>query len=349
MKIAVATVQVPFVRGGSEVLAEGLCAALRAAGHEVELIALPFAPHTTEGLLDSLAAFRLIELGPEFDQVIALKFPAYLIRHPVKVLWLVHQHHGAYERFGGDFGLGNLPDGRLAREAVVAADHLALREAVRIFAISRTVAARLAASHGLEASVLLPPPRQSFGFYCAAEAARPYLFFPSRLAPAKRQLLALAALARTREPVRLVFAGAPDHPAYGEELVQQAAALGVAERVEWRGFVPDGELRDLYAACRAVLFPPLDEDYGYVSLEAMLSGKAVITCEDSGGTLEFVEVGATGWITAPEPAALAAALDDAWRDPQRARSWGAAAKAAVSRRGIGWRETLEGLVGAAAG
>ena len=37
-----------------------------------------------------------------------------------------------------------------------------------------------------------------------------------------------------------------------------------------------------------VIFPPLDEDYGYVTLEAMLAAKPVITCTDSGGPLEFV-------------------------------------------------------------
>lgn len=352
LRIAVVTVQVPFVRGGSEVLAEALCRSLRRAGHQVELIALPFAPPTTEALLDSLAVFRLIELGPEFERVIALKFPAYLLRHPAKVLWLIHQHHGAYERWSGDFGLSNLPDGRIARTAVEEADRLAFGEAREIFAISRTVADRLAASHGVAARVLFPPPRETAGFYCADDP-EDYFFFPSRLAPAKRQELALHALALTREPVRLVFAGAPDHQDYGDELAALAGELGVAARVSWRGFVPEDELRALYAASRAVLFPPVDEDYGYISLEAMLSGKAVITCRDSGGTLEFVEAeetggatgGSTGYIAEPEPADLAAVLDRVWQDPEDARRRGAAARHSVLGRNIGWARTLEALLG----
>lgn len=358
MRIAVVTVQVPFVRGGSEVLADALCGELRRAGHPVELISLPFSPQTAEGLLDSLASCRLIELGPEFERVIALKFPAYLVRHPAKVLWLIHQHHGAYERFGAEFGLGNLSDGRLARQAVIDADRLALAEAKAVFAISRTVANRLEASHGVRAPVLFPPPRQNEDFWAGAErtaepASEPagdYLFFPSRLAPAKRQELALRALALAAEPVRLVFAGAPDRADYGEELAELAGRLGVAERVEWRGFVPDDELRRLYAGCLAVLFPPHDEDYGYIGLEAMLAGKPVITCHDSGGTLEFVQVepgagDSTGYLAAPAPAALAAVLDQVWRDPDEAGRRGAAARSHVLGRNIGWRPTLDALLG----
>lgn len=361
MRIAVVTVQVPFVRGGSEVLADALCSALRRAGHQVELIALPFSPQTADALFDSMAACRLIEIGAEFERVIALKFPAYLVRHPSKVLWLIHQHHGAYERWGAEFGLGNLPDGRLARQAVIEADRLVLSEVEAVYAISRTVAARLEASHGLKAPVLFPPPRGDEDFWHAGaapsesvpgEASPGYLFFPSRLAPAKRQELALRALALAAEPVRLVFSGAPDREDYGEELAELACRLGIAGRVEWRGFVSDEDLRRLYAGCRAVLFTPHDEDYGYIGLEAMLAGKPVITCHDSGGTLEFVQVGppgaadaSTGYLSAPTPAALAAVLDQVWRDPEEAGRRGAAARRQVLGRKIGWRPTLDALLG----
>ena len=69
--------------------------------------------------------------------------------------------------------------------------------------------------------------------------------------------------------------------------------------------MPDQQKIDLLSAALAVLVPPLDEDYGYVTLEAMLSARAVITCTDSGGPLEFIEHGATGLVCEPDPAALA--------------------------------------------
>ena len=67
-----------------------------------------------------------------------------------------------------------------------------------------------------------------------------------------------------------------------------ADKLGVSKKVKWLGFITEQEKIDLYAKARAVVYPPADEDYGYVTLEAMLSSKPVITCSDSGGTLEFV-------------------------------------------------------------
>jgi len=42
MRVAIATVQVPFIRGGAEILAEGLLQALQAAGQSVDLITMPF-------------------------------------------------------------------------------------------------------------------------------------------------------------------------------------------------------------------------------------------------------------------------------------------------------------------
>lgn len=345
MRIAVVTVQVPFVRGGAEVLADGLCTALRRAGHEVELIALPFAPHSTDALLDSITSCRLIDLGPLYDRVIALKFPAYLVRHPAKSLWLIHQHHGAYERFFDEFGLANAPDGRLIREAIRAADRLVFAETRTVYAISRTVAERAFASLGVRLPVLFPPTQEPHSF--AAGEDRGYLFFPSRIAPMKRQELALRALALTREAVRLVFAGVPDQPegGYGQHLKDLAAELGVAERVEWRGFVGEKELRELYSHCRAVFFPPLAEDYGYIAIEAMLSGKAVITCVDSGGPLEFVRHGETGWVAEAAPLSLAAVLDTVAADPATAATLGRQAQESIHQLGINWERTLAALLG----
>ena len=67
--------------------------------------------------------------------------------------------------------------------------------------------------------------------------------------------------------------------------------------------MPDEDLLALYAGCRAVLYAPLDEDYGYVPVEAFLSQRPVITTGDAGGPLEFVEDGVDGLVRPPEPEA----------------------------------------------
>ena len=105
------------------------------------------------------------------------------------------------------------------------------------------------------------------------------------------------------------------------------------------------ELRELYSHCRAVFFPPLAEDYGYIAIEAMLSGKAVITCVDSGGPLEFVRHGETGWVAEAAPLSLAAVLDTVAADPATAATLGRQAQESIHQLGINWERTLAALLG----
>src|SRR5437773_2205296 len=127
MRILIATVQVPFVRGGAEVLAEGLRDALHREGHQAEIVAIPFKWYPPERILDQMLACRLLDLtessGTPVDRVIGLKFPAYLIPHPNKVLWIVHQHRSAYDLWDHPLGdLINFPNGVQVRDAIRLAD-----------------------------------------------------------------------------------------------------------------------------------------------------------------------------------------------------------------------------------
>jgi len=92
---------VPFIRGGAEVHAEGLRNALCEFGHKAEILAIPFKWYPPEKILDHMLACRLMDIsevaGTPVDLVVGLKFPAYLISHPNKVLWILHQHRTAYE------------------------------------------------------------------------------------------------------------------------------------------------------------------------------------------------------------------------------------------------------------
>jgi glycosyltransferase involved in cell wall biosynthesis len=347
MRVVIATVQVPFIYGGAEILAAQLQDALRTEGHEAEIVAIPFKWYPAERILDHMLACRLLDItastGKDVDRVIGLKFPAYLIPHPHKVLWLIHQHRTAYDLW--DHPLGDLirfPNGRGIRDVIREADMRLLLEAKRIFTIAGNVSRRLKTYCGIGSTPLYHPPQDAGQFYCAA--AEEYLFFPSRLAPLKRQSLVLDALARTRQAVRVRFAGAAEHPAYAEELQGLARRLGVHQRVEWLGPVSEEAKRALYAHALGVVFPPLDEDYGYVTLEAMLAAKPVVTCTDSGGPLEFVRHGETGLIADPTPAALAAALDMLWAERQRAKVMGEAGRAHYDGLGISWPTVVKRLL-----
>ena len=346
MKMLIATVQVPFVRGGAEILAETLCERLRDAGHTVEIVALPFRSHPPERLLDQMLASRLFDLsdscGETVDRVIGLKFPAYLVPHPNKVLWLVHQHRQAYDLWADPQGdLLKSPNGAAVRDAIRHADCELIPECKAVYTIARNVSHRLHKFNGIDSTPLYPPPLDADQFYAAP--ADDYLFFPSRLAPMKRQALVLEALALTREPVRIRFAGAPDAAHIQTQLVNQTADLRLQDRVTWLGRISEAEKRDQYAHCLGVVFPPIDEDYGYVTPEAMLASKPVITCTDSGGSLEFVRHRETGLIVESNPQALAAAFDEIWSSRQLAHDWGRAARERYDDMGIGWDQVVERL------
>lgn len=347
MRIIIATVQIPFVSGGAESHADGLKAALIAEGHEADIVAVPFNPAVPERIPDQMLACRLLDLteihGSAVDRLIALKFPAYLIPHPNKVVWVLHQHRAAYDLWNYPFeDLSASPRGVLVREAIRRADQQ-LAEAKTVFANSKNIANRLGHFCGINAVPLYHPPPNAGSFFCARETGE-YFFFPSRMSATKRQNLVLEALALTKKNVKVRFAGMADSPEYGKRLKLLAAKLGVEARVEWLGFLTEEEKREAYARALAVIFPPVDEDYGYITLEAMLSSKAVITCDDSGGPLEFVSHLKTGLVAKPTAATLAEALDQLWQERDLAAKYGRAGRERYEQMGLSWSEVVRQLL-----
>jgi glycosyltransferase involved in cell wall biosynthesis len=285
--------------------------------------------------------------GVRIDLAIGLKFPAYLMRHPNKVFWILHQHRQAYDLW--DSGHSDLLDdseGPVVRAAVMAADRAELGVADRVFANSANVAGRLRRYNGIEAAPLYHPPP-------LAERLRPgefgdYFYYPSRIVTTKRQEFVLRSLALADKSVRVVFSGAADTPDYGRELVRLARDLGVEDRVEWRGYVSDEEMIDLYAGARGVLFTPVDEDLGYIALEAMLAGKPVVTLADSGEPAALITDGQEGLVTAPQPRAFAKALNRLAGSKATAEAMGVAALERYRALDISWSRVVRTLTGDAA-
>jgi glycosyltransferase involved in cell wall biosynthesis len=120
-----------------------------------------------------------------------------------------------------------------------------------------------------------------------------------------------------------------------------AVQAGVSDRVTFLGTVEDDDLIALYAGALAVIYPPFDEDFGYVTLEAFLARKPVITCTDSGGPNEFVVDGVNGFVCAPEAGELASAIGRLAGDRSRAAAMGDAGHAAASA--ITWDGVIEKL------
>jgi len=342
MRIAILNPQVPFVRGGAEVLCDALCSELELRGHTTEMIAIPFCWFPADVLLDQLLAARITPIA-NADRVIATKFPAYFVDHPHVVTWLLHQHRLFYDLWGAPgTGTDDSVRGRALRDTFRRADRKRLASARR-YVISGVVRDRLQRYSGLDSQILNPPlidpqrfRRGPFG---------DYVFFPGRIGLFKRQALAIEAMTRVRSDVRLVIAGPP---AREEELWPLRALIArhrLGGRVELIGEWLSAERQaKLYAGALAVVVPPVDEDYGLVALEAFASGKPVVTCTDSGSPAQLVADGSCGFVTAAQPSALAAAFDRLRTEAGLASRMGEAAVARLDGLALSWDDVIDALV-----
>jgi glycosyltransferase involved in cell wall biosynthesis len=344
--VVVCEAQVPFVHGGAERLVGRLVDQLRGRGLRAERVSIPFKWYPKDQLLTQAALWRMVDLtesnGVPIDAVIATKFPTYFVKHPNKITWLVHQYRAIYELCGTVYSEFDhtAADVRL-RDRLIALDHDVLSESTRLFSIARNTTARLARYNGLAAEPLYHPPP-------LADALVPgpsgdYVLSVGRLETVKRVDLIVRALAHV-EGVRLIVVGEGPLRRPLEEIAHD---VDVADRVMWAGSVDDRQLVELYAGALAVVFPPYDEDYGYVTLEGFLARKPVVTTTDAGGPLEFVEDGVTGLVVAPEPRAIGDAIARLAANRRAAEALGAAGYERA--RAITWTGVVERLVGTAAG
>ncbi len=347
MRIGVLRTQVPFVTGGAERHAANLVAALNARGFEAAEITVPFKWYPGEVLADHIMAAKMLDVseveGVKVDLTIGLKFPAYLANHPNRLFWVLHQHRQAYDMW--DSGTSDLlddPQGEALRALIHAEDRAAFEGSTHpIYANSANVAGRLEKHLQLASTPLYHPPPN--GEALRQGSYGDYLFVPGRINPSKRLELTLEALAQSR--ARLIIAGVAENPAYQNHLMQKAEELGVAARITWLGAVDDATLIHHYAEARGVVFVPQDEDYGYITLEAMLSGKPVITVTDAGGPLEFITNGVEGLIAEPNATSLALAFDALMDDASAAERMGQAGLVRYTAQNISWDHVVETLTG----
>lgn len=344
MRVAVLNTSVPFLRGGAEHLADGLLRELAARGHEVEHLKLPLRWATPQDVAESMVAAASIRM-PEAERVIALKFPAYLVQHPNKVVWLLHQFRQVYDLWGTPLqDLPDTPETADLRRAIRQADARAFTQSQAIFSNSTVTASRLQRFNGFTSKVILAPHSDPGQFSC--EEYGDFVLAIGRVTAGKRQHLLLEALAQTSTAVRLVIAGKSETDAYRHRLEGLIAEHGMASRVQLiPEFISEKVKADLLARCRAVAYLPVDEDsYGYVTAEAMYSSKPVITCADAGGVLELVVDGHTGLVCDATAASLAVAMDRLGSDEELARHLGRQAAHEVDRLDLSWDRAVSDLL-----
>ncbi len=346
MKIAIVTVQVPFISGGAEILAEMLKSELIKRGHKAEIVTIPFKWNPWESLIDSMNMGRMMGLieadGVKIDRVIALKFPAYYVKHSNKVLWLLHQHRQAYDLWGTKYGdIHPLENGEAIRQFIQKCDDTYIPEARKIFTIANTTTNRLQKYNNINATTLYHPPKNYELLHC--ETYGDYFFYASRIDQMKRQYLLVEAAHHLKSAVKIIIAGGgnKDEIKRLNDIIKKEK---LEEKVKLAGFISDDELRNLYANCLGVYFGAYDEDYGYITLEAFFAEKPVIVHKDSGGPLEFVEDGNNGFIIDTDPKEIAEKIDYLFDNKEKAMQMGRAGKRSLEEKNMNWDYVIDQLL-----
>lgn len=381
MKIAIVSPSpVPFTIGGAENLAWGLCESInKYTEHQAELIKLPSKERSFWDLVDSYYAFYNLDLS-HFDMVISTKYPAWMIKHDNNTVYMLHTLRGLYDTyhlmnlptkvetensrvkelleymatkrnykdlkkfFGMLYALKEdqfveeelftFP-GPFIREIVHYMDYCALSQPgmTKWAAISETVKKREDYFPDYaDVEVIYPPTilnNIKYGEYN-------HIFFCSRLDSPKRIDMLVKAMKLVKSDVKLYIAGTGPERENLEKLAEGDS------RIEFLGFVSDEEVENYYSNAICVPYFPYDEDYGYITIEAMLHKKPVVTTKDAGGPNEFVTDGENGFVTEFDAAQIAEKID--WLCEHREEAKAMGEKAYDTVKDINWKSVVERLL-----
>ena len=346
MKIAIVTVQVPFTSGGAENLTGMLKNELIKRGHQAEIVTIPFKWYPWEVLVSEMNIGRAIDLtetgGDKIDLVIAMKFPAYYLKHDNKVLWLMHQHRQAYDMWNSDYSdIQRWENGESIRKLITACDSRYLAEYKTRFTISQNTSARLMKYNHLKSKALYHPPLHYEQMHC--DSYGDFVFYPSRISQIKRQELLVDAAGFLTTDAKIIIAGSGTE-ADVFRLKNKIKEKHLEDKVFYAGLISEEEKIKYYANCMAVYFGAYDEDYGYITLEGMFSEKPVIVHRDAGGPLEFITDGKNGYVIEPEPEIIAKTIDKLYKNKDLARKLGVEGKNSLLKKNMNWDYVIQQLL-----
>jgi glycosyltransferase involved in cell wall biosynthesis len=344
MKIALCAVQVPFIRGGAEYLCDSLYNEMVKRNYEIEYIRIPFKWYPPQEIISHSLIWKLLDLsesnGSKIDGVITTKFPSYLVTHQNHVIWLFHQHRSAYDNAYTQYDDLTPFDktGEIVRKKIQDMDSKSLKSARNVYTISQNVANRLLKYNNIRGTTLYPPPPSMGKYYC--KNYEDYILYPSRLDSTKRQDLIIKSMKYIKSQVRLKIVGTGPESAKYQKL---ASELNLQDRIDFCGKVSDTELLDLYANASCILYTPYNEDLGFITMESFFSKKPVITCSDSGGSLEFVDDAINGFVVDPDPVKIAEKIDLLVKNGL-SRQMGEQGYKKIHRMNLSWDTVIQKLV-----
>lgn len=382
MKIAIiGPSPVPFTIGGMENMLSGLYEQINhTTSHQAELLKLPSKEHSFWDLMETYYQFYKLDVS-HFDAVIVGKYPGWMVQHQNKIFYVAHRLRGLYDTYHymnqplevprGNPKIDQLLDymesfphpdsldtffkmvfrlknsagaeetpyfafpGPLIRKLVHYMDDFAFRETQleTYYAISDTVRKRKDYfPAGSKVEVVYLPSEQ--GNEKTGEYR--HIFVVSRLDRPKRIDLLIRAMKYVKSDIPLYIAGTGPEKDHLMKLAEKDS------RIHFLGFVKDEEVDQYYADALLVPYFPQEEDYGLITIEAMMHKKPVITTQDAGGPTEFVSDGETGFVTACDPRAIGEKIDYMARHLSETVAMGERAYERVST--INWKSVLDKIL-----
>ena len=321
--------------GGAENFYQGLINALKKGGHQASLIEVIVDESSFDNILEAYCRCFYLNLD-NYDLVISTKAPTYMVRHRNHISYLLHTMRVFYDQFQPRSN-----EDQKRRLLIHKFDRFGLSPEMikKHCIIGETVAKRLkdadAFWNDVEFNTIYPAPLHS-NFKEPKEGE--YLFLPGRLHRWKRVDLAIRAMEYI-DGIKLLIAGDGEDAIRLENLTRE---LGLEERVKFLKRVSEEKLLDLYSRALVVLFVPLQEDYGYVTIEAFRSKKPVITCSDSGEPSIIVNDGKNGFIVDPDPIKIAEKIRHLQENPEDAKMLGENGYSSVMD--ITWDKVIDDLL-----
>jgi len=321
-RIAICSVQIPFVKGGAENLVVALHNELIKRDFEVTNINIPFKWYPVSRILTECMIWRLIDIsevdGQKMDMVIATKFPSTVVKHVNKKIWLIHQLRQAYDLYGSEYSyFDNSDEHNRIRQLIKNIDTKTINEAKEIYTISHNVTNRLKKYNDIDSIPVYPPPNHPERFYC--DQFENYILYVGRLEKNKRVSVLIESFKYVKSKMKCFIVGAGSQES---NLKNKVIEYGIEDKIELLGYLSDEEVIKLYSNALAVFYSPIDEDYGFTTLEAFLSKKPIITTADAGGVLEFVIDEENGFVTDADPVQIAAKIDRISYDKEKCKELG---------------------------
>ncbi len=250
--------------------------------------------------------FYNFKIKDDYDVINPHFAPSHWIRHlNERVLWYCHTPlRDVWDLYQYRLGLKKLhqkPVHVLGSKVVRSMDMGVVKNIESIFANSENTRSRLIKYFGREDAKVLNGGIDYERYKNNGDDK--FFFYPSRMSPNKQQDFAVEAFLRFKKMMgergakyKLVLCGVVSLDKFYKDYYEMVRKQALrSQDIEILTQVSDEKLLDLYSRCTAVLYPPINEDYGLVPLEAMASGKPVIA-RGEGGPLETVVRDKTGFL-----------------------------------------------------